>query len=67
MSTPTPNQPLYTNPTPEDLAGTPVCIEEDSTTRVGRSSAVRVRGHKETSGPGQANRTWPPHCFTSGA
>ena len=52
MSTPTPNQPLYTNPTPEDLAGTPVCIEEDSTTRVGRSSAVRVRGHKETSGPG---------------
>ena len=37
MSAPKADQPLHDKPTPDDLAGTPVCKEEDNPT-------IRVRG-----------------------
>ncbi len=55
MSSPTPNQPLHNNPTPDDLAGTPACFEVEATVRVGRPSGARVRGQK-----GKGGRGLPP-------
>jgi hypothetical protein len=52
MSRPTPNQPLHNNPTPDDLAGTPVCEEEDSTIRLGKSHRARTQGRRGKKGPG---------------
>jgi hypothetical protein len=45
MSTPKPDSPLHDKPTPDDLAGTPVCQEEDTPT-------LRVRGSRRTRGRG---------------
>jgi hypothetical protein len=49
MSTPRPRSPRNESPTPDDLAGTPICLEEDeSPTRSAGSilpKAVRTRGN----------------------
>jgi hypothetical protein len=48
MSAPIPESARYDNPTPDDLAGIPACIEEDHPTIRSRGSqsrkAVRTRG-----------------------
>ena len=47
MSTPIPDSNLHGKPTPDDLAGTPVTIEEDPP-----SNHVRGSGRAKVSGPG---------------
>jgi hypothetical protein len=51
MSAPTPDRPDHNKPTPEDLAGIPVCLEEGPTTRVEMSSGARVGGGRDCGGP----------------
>lgn len=57
MSTAKPGRPLQNKPVPDDLAGTPVCKEEDHPTiRVRGSRGVKVRkgGRKRVRGTAAA-------------
>jgi hypothetical protein len=63
MSTATPDSQGHEQPTPEDLAGIPVCKEEDNPTiRVRKSRGVRVRGYggKRVRGASPAPPQAPP-------
>ena len=44
MSTVTPNSPGHGRPTPDDLAGIPVCMDEEQPTKGVRERSVKVRG-----------------------
>jgi hypothetical protein len=53
MSTPKPHAPRHDQPTPDDLAGVPVCQEEDQPpirVRKSRGPKVRGRGSKRSRG-----------------
>jgi hypothetical protein len=63
MSTPRPRSPRNEHPTPDDLAGTPICLEDDQSPSGSGGSklpkAVRTRG--STRGPsGHAIEAPPP-------
>jgi hypothetical protein len=62
MSTPTPDSPRHEQPTPDNLAGTPVCQEEDNPTirvRGSRGAKVRGRGGKKGRGTPPAPEPQP--------
>ena len=53
MSAPKPDLNLHAKPTPDDLAGTPVCKEElNSKIRIRGSGSARVRGPRRKRGRG---------------
>jgi hypothetical protein len=68
MNTPVPGSPSPGKPTPDDLAGVPVCLEEDNPTIRTRKShgpqraggpGVRVRGHKRRGSLSRAQGSQP--------